>query len=359
MAKQKRDYYEILGVSRDATQPEIQKAFRRLAMQYHPDRNKDPGAEDKFKEINEAYEVLNDDQKRRLYDLHGHDGLNAQGFHQEGFNPFDIFNSVFGDAFSFGVDDDFGGPFGSFFTNARTAQQDHIELNLLIDVKIGFIEAAKGAIKDVEYPRNKTCGRCDGSGAEPGPGNVVPCSACDGKGSVIKNQKTPFGIFQTQRTCSACRGQGEVIHKKCSACRGRRVVEETTRRKIQIDPGTFDQDVVVIKNEGNVFANQVGDLYVRIAVKPSMIFERNKNDVVVRPLVDPILAIVGGKITVPTLDGNKEIILKPGTANGERITIAGGGIKSAERGLFKSARHHGDLIVIVTYAKPNHYSKHD
>ncbi|WP_027123913.1 DnaJ domain-containing protein [Mycoplasmoides pirum] len=361
MAKSKRDYYEVLGVNRNATQQEIKKAFRKLAMQYHPDRNKAPDAEDKFKEINEAYEVLNDDEKRRLYDMHGHDGLNAQGFHQEGFNPFDIFNSVFGEGFNFGMDmdDGFGDVFSSFFGGGnRTSRQEYVELNQLIDIKISFISAVKGIIKDIEYPRNKTCNTCNGFGAEPGPNNIVSCSNCEGKGWIIKNQKTPFGTIQSRKTCSNCHGEGKIINKKCNTCKGNKVVEEIVKRKIQIDPGTYDQDVIVIKNEGNIFEKQVGDLYVRVTVENSMVFERNKNDIIVRPLVDPILAIVGGKIVVPTLDGNKEILIKPGTANNDRIIITNGGIKSPERGLFKNNRQ-GDLIVIINYAKPIHYSKHD
>ncbi|WP_033160106.1 DnaJ domain-containing protein [Mycoplasmoides alvi] len=362
MAAQKRDYYEVLGVGRNATQQEIKKAFRKLAMQYHPDRNKAPDAEEKFKEINEAYEVLDDPEKRRFYDMHGHEGLNAQGFHQGGFNPFDIFNSVFGEGFSFDMDmdDDFGSVFSSFFGGHSNQQQEGIELNKLIDIQINFIEAAKGTIKDIKFSRDKTCVTCDGSGAEPGYNNISSCAKCDGKGFVVQSQKTPFAVvFQTRRTCNNCKGQGKIITKKCSNCNGNKVIGETINRKIQIEPGTYDQDVIVIKNEGSSFNDKKGDLYVRITVLPSKIFERNKNDIIVRPLVDPILAIVGGNVMIPTLDGNKEITLKPYTANGECITISGGGIKTSnERSLFKNNRA-GDLVIIINYAKPANFSKSD
>lgn len=361
MAAKKRDYYEVLGVSRNATQQEIKKAFRKLAMQYHPDRNKAPDAEEKFKEINEAYEVLDDAEKRRLYDMHGHDGLNAQGFHQGGFNPFDIFNSVFGEGFSFNnfsmdMDDDIGDVFSSFFGRGRH-KDETIELNQLIDIQISFIDAARGVIKDIKYTRDKNCDVCNGSGAQPGEHNIDTCSKCGGEGYVIQNQKTVFAIFQTRKTCSSCNGRGTTIINKCLKCNGKKVISESVNRKIQIDAGTSDQDVIAVKNEGNSFNGKSGDLYVRVSVLQSSIFEKINNDIIVRPLVDPILAIVGGPITVPTLDGNTEINLKPYTANGERIIVTGGGIKGSGR-IFKANRG-GDLIIIINYAKPVNYSKQD
>lgn len=356
MAKQNRDYYEILGVSRSASQSEIKKAFRKLAMQYHPDRNKAPEAEEKFKEINEAYEVLSDDEKRKMYDTYGHEGLNASGFHAEDFNPFDIFNSVFGEGFANFSTGGFGDVFSEFFGGHATRQQPHVDLNRLVDIDITFIEAAKGVIREITYQRDILCKTCNGSGASDRPDSISTCASCEGNGYATRTQKTPFGAFQTKTVCGACHGEGKVIRDKCAACNANKVNTETVQRKIQIEPGLYDQDVIVIKGEGNQYKSQIGDLFLRVNVKPSRIFERSKYDVIVKPLVDPLLAIAGGIITVPTLDGVKEVRLKPGTANGERIILYGGGIVNNERTIFKSAKH-GDLILIITYARPNDYSK--
>lgn len=362
----KRDYYEVLGIARDASKSDVKRAFRRLAMQYHPDRNKDPGAEDRFKEINEAYEVLGDDEKRAMYNQYGHEGLNASGFHQEGFNPFDIFNSVFGDGF---MGFDFGGnaeeanmggdPFAHFFggNNRRRRAEPVIDLNRLVDVRISFVEAALGTIRDIEYTRQHQCSACSGSGAQGGPNNLVKCTTCDGVGTIIRSQKTPFGFFQQKALCNACHGAGTTIKEKCRSCNGEKLASETIKRKIQMEPGLFDQDVIAIKNEGSRFNGQTGDLFVRVNIAPSNIFERAKNDVIVRPLVDPIVALVGGTIQVPTLQGPKEIALKPRTANGERIIVAGGGIRYVDRGFFKNSRRVGDLIVIIAYARPVEFTK--
>lgn len=364
MPKSKRDYYEVLELSRNATQSDIKKAFRKLAMQYHPDRNKNPDAEERFKEINEAYEVLGDEEKRRLYDLHGFEGLNASGFHSEGFNPFDIFNSVFGEGFgNFSVDFDdsgFGDVFSHFFGGNSKKHRDLGDINVLIDIDISFVESAKGTIRDVEYEREKTCTLCGGTGADTTSLNSLEtCHVCEGSGVILRSQKTPFGVFQSKSRCSSCKGEGKNIRKKCSLCLGKKVINEKVKRKIQIEPGLFDQDVIIITGEGNSFHDRVGDLYVRVNILKSNIFERNNNDVIVHPVVDPILAIVGGSIFVPTLDGAKEIILKSGTANGERITVSGGGIKySRENGFFKNHRS-GDLIIIIKYARPVNYNKQD
>ncbi|WP_027119413.1 molecular chaperone DnaJ [[Mycoplasma] testudinis] len=368
MAQSKRDYYEILGITKSADQSEIKRAFRKMAMKYHPDRNKEPDAEERFKEINEAYEVLNDEEKRKVYDRYGHEGLNASGFHQEGFNPFDIFNSVFGEGFSGfsseGVE--FGGGFGDMFSSffggggRRQAQQEQqFEVNLLVDLHLNFIEAAKGCVKDVEYTRQKTCSTCSGSGAGTATDAIQVCSTCHGEGVIVQNKRTPFGTFQTQGICGSCRGEGKIIREKCATCKGQRTISETLVSKVKVDPGLYDQDVIVVKGEGHSFLNQVGDLYVRTNIAESRIFERSQNDILVKALIDPLDAMVGGTIYVATLNGLRQVEIKPGTRNGEQIILTGEGIKSAQPGrIFKSSRA-GDLIVIVTYAAPNRYNKQE
>lgn len=368
----KQDYYKILGVDRSASQSDIKRAFRKLAMQYHPDRNKDSGAEEKFKEINEAYEVLNDEEKRKLYDRYGHEGLNASGFHQEGFNPFDIFNSVFGeggfggfadaDNIEFG-DGGFGDVFSSFFGGGRKKQKgryrEKVEVNLLVDIKISFVESAKGCIKNIDYVREKNCDKCKGTGAAATANSIIDCATCQGEGVVVESRRTPFGTFQTQGICPTCRGEGKIIKEKCLACEGKRTISEKVEKKIQIDAGLYDQDVIVVKGEGHSYGDQVGDLYVRVNIEDSWIFKRSENDIIVKALVDPLVAIIGGTIHVATLDGIKEIPIKAETKSGESITISGGGIKTVQQGkIFKSSKT-GDLIVIVEYARPVHYSKQD
>lgn len=364
----KRDYYEILGISKNADQSEIKRAFRKMAMKYHPDRNKDPNAEELFKEVNEAYEVLNDEEKRKLYDRYGHEGLNASGFHQEGFNPFDIFNSVFGEGFSgfsegieFGSGG-FGDVFSSFFgggASRRASHHEQVEINLLVDLNLSFLESAKGCVRDVTYVRQKTCKICKGTGAGTSPNAIKICGTCHGEGVVVQTKRIPFGTFQTQGICGTCRGEGKTIREKCNNCHGQKMISEEVVHKVQAEPGLFDQDVIVVKGEGHTYMNQVGDLYVRVNIADSRIFERNHNDVIVKALIDPLEAIVGGTVQVATLNGMRQIEVKPGTRNGEQIILSGEGIKTSNQSRLFKMNRTGDLIVIITYSSPNHYSKHE
>lgn len=357
----KRDYYEILEVSRSATQQDIKKAFRKLAMKYHPDRNKDSDAEEKFKEVNEAYEVLSDEEKRKLYDTYGHEGLNASGFHQGGFNPYDVFNSVFS---GFDFEGGFGDVFSQFFGGGGSGfhNQEYIEevdLNLVHEIKINFLEAANGCIKNIKYTRQVTCPDCNGSGSADG--DVIACSDCNGEGFVVEQRRTLLGMFQTKKTCPSCKGEGQTIKNKCKKCKSRRMVDEVVERKVSIDSNVFYQDVVIVRGEGHIYKNLVGDLFLRVKIEPSRVFELRDNHVVVNVLVDPLVAITGGTILIPTLKEIKEINLKAGTKNGDIITIANGGINLKLDSRLYGANYNekGDLIVVINYARPSEYSKQE
>lgn len=371
----KRDYYEVLGISKNATIDEIKRAFRRLAMKYHPDRNKEPDAEQKFKEINEAYEVLSDENKRRSYDQFGFEGLNSSGF--SGSDPFDIFNQFFGGGrksssgqtfhFNFGGDDSSGSPFDDIFGNifgggqrssrARYSNQEEqlYDLNIKARFGITFLESVLGTHKKIKLKIKKTCPECNGTGASKEPGSIEVCDMCKGSGVVIKQQRTMFGIMQSQGVCPKCHGAGKIIHKKCPTCGGAKYLEKEIEIEFDIQPGIKNGETLVFENKGNIIKDKTGSLYLTIFVQESTIFERQKNDIFTSVLVDPIKAIAGGKIKVPTPYGMKEVELKPYTANGEQIIIANYGIKSTKKGLFAKSSN-GDLYVNIVYAKPNKYS---
>ncbi|QZX49268.1 DnaJ domain-containing protein [Mycoplasma sp. E35C] len=356
----KRDYYEILEISKSASQQDIKKAFRKLAMKYHPDRNKEPDAEEKFKEVNEAYEVLSDEEKRRLYDTYGHEGLNASGFHQGGFNPYDVFNSVFS---GFDFEGGFGDVFSQFFGGGAHSYHDHgyveeIDVNLVHEINLTFLEVANGCVKTIKYTRQITCPDCDGTGSADG--DVAACSDCNGEGYVLEQRRTLLGMFQTKKTCPTCKGEGQTIKNKCKRCKSKRMIDETVERNVSIDSNVFYQDVVVVRNEGHIFKNLVGDLYLRVKIEPSRIFELRDNDILVNVLVDPLIAITGGTIKIPTLKEIKEINLKPGTKNGDIITISNGGIDlKVDNHMFGSYSKKGDLVVVINYARPSEYNKEE
>ncbi|MDE6477110.1 MAG: molecular chaperone DnaJ [Mycoplasmoidaceae bacterium] len=371
MASNKRDYYEVLGISKSASQDEIKRAFRKLAMKYHPDRNKAPDAEQKFKEINEAYEVLSDEKKRQTYDQFGFEGLNNQGF--SGANPFDIFNEFFsgsknggGVHFSFGGEG--GSPFDGIFDNffggsgrSRRSSRAHPQEEQLYDLDIRarfgitFLESVLGVHKKIKLKIKKTCPECNGTGASNEPGSLEVCDMCKGSGVVVKQQRTMFGVMQSQGVCPKCHGAGKIIHKPCKTCGGAKYLESEIQIEFDIAPGIKNGETLVFEGKGNSIKNRTGNLYVTIFVEESKIFERQKNDIYTEVLVDPLKAIAGGTITIPTPYGTKDIEIKPHTANGDQIIISGFGIKSNKKGLF--GHSSGDLVATIVYAKPNKYSQ--
>ena len=362
----KRDYYEVLGISKSATEQDIKKAFRRLAMQYHPDRNKAPDAEEKFKEINEAYAVLSDKDKRATYDRFGFDGLNQQGFTGGG-NPFDIFNEFFGNGqggvkFSFGGDDDdigdiFGGLFGGRRRTSRRQQRVVIpyELNIQTEITIDFLDSVLGCNRDITLKIKSACDECKGTGLANEPDAQATCPHCHGTGVLIQSRRTPFGLMQSQTTCPYCNGTGKIVKKACPKCKGKKYVEAFKTYEVEIDPGIENGQVVKIEGKGHSYKEYTGDLYVRINVNESRIFKKIKNTLYVQVIVDPLQAIVGGEIQVPTPYGFKTLKLPAGTPDEARFEISNCGIKGTKAKLF--GKSNGDLVVIVKYADPQRYSK--
>lgn len=349
----KRDYYEILGISKNANESEIKKAFRKKAMEFHPDRNKSPDAEEKFKEVNEAYEVLSDPNKKATYDKYGHDGLNSQGFHSEGFDPFDIFNQFFGGGNGGGFEDIFGNMFGGGFGfGGRSSQRDdEVDANLMVGITITFIESVLGAKKKIEYSIDVECEECEGSGASKEDGSIQTCSDCNGQGYVISRKKTMLGVIQTQGICHKCNGKGKEILKKCPKCNAKKYLKEKRVIDIDIPPGINSNENFVVNNQGNKVHGRQGNLYVNVKIVPSKVFERRDKDIYVIAKVDPLQAITGGDIFVPTPYGVKKIKIKPGTKHDDVITISGHGIKSQRK--FSS---DGDLIAVIQYTSPSKYS---
>ena len=360
----KRDYYDVLGVSKNASLEEIKRAFRKLAMKYHPDRNKEPGAEEEFKKINEAYQVLSDDEKRKLYDQFGFEGLNQSGFNSENINPFDIFNQFFGGSggFSFNTNDD-DGPFGDIFSSmfggrrrqrSNWRNQAKFDQDIHAQITISFLDSILGTTKTFDINIKKTCDECGGNGAGNHGKDIKDCPQCNGKGYVISQTRTIMGIMQSQSICRKCNGTGKIINSKCSKCGGKGYLESLQTIKFDIPPGIKNGETIVINNQGNKINSVRGNVYITIFVQPSKIFKREGNKLYTRVLVDPINAICGGVISIPTPYGIKQLKLKPYTANNDSITVANMGIKDIRIGPF-SKKSNGDLILIINYAAPNRY----
>lgn len=346
----KRDYYEILGVPRDATQEEIKKAYRKLARQYHPDVN--PGnkeAEEKFKEITEAYEVLSDEKKRAQYDQFGHAGDPGAGF--GGFGGFGDFQGTgFG-----GLDDLFDMFFGGTgFGGARASRRPQPQrgADLRYDLTIDFEEAAFGAKKNISIPRTETCSTCGGTGAAPGT-HPSKCNVCGGTGEIRTTQTTPFGRFQSIRTCHRCHGTGEIITTPCGTCHGQGRVRRTRNITITIPPGVDTGSRLRVAGEGEagILGGPPGDLYVIIKVRPHKIFRRKDDDVYVEIPISVVQAALGGEVEVDTLDGKDKIRIPEGTQHGATFTLRGKGIPR----LHGSGR--GDQIVTVQVVVPTNLNE--
>lgn len=315
----KRDYYEVLGISRQASADEIKKAYRKLARQYHPDANPDrKDAEEKFKEIAEAYEVLSDPEKRANYDRFGHAGVNGQGFGGfEGFGGFG--NADFG-----GLGDIFDMFFGGGGRKRRGPEKGN---DLRVDLEISFEEAAFGLEKDIKVPRIEECGTCGGSGAAPGT-KAQTCSACNGSGQVQFAQSTPFGRIVQSRTCDRCRGTGKVIEKPCPTCHGAGQVRKTRSIHVKIPAGVDSGTRLRVAGEGEagLRGGPRGDLYVYIYVKSHKFFHRDGNDVVVEVPLSFAQAALGDEIEVDTLDGQVKVKIPEGTQTGTVFRLRGRGI---------------------------------
>ena len=338
----KRDYYEVLGVSRTATDVEIKSAYRKLALKYHPDRNPgDHAAEEKFKESAEAYSVLADADKRHLYDRYGHAGLG--GAATGGFDPtvFTGFEDILG-----GLGDIFG--LGDVFGGGRRRGGVQRGADLRYDLEISFDEAAKGTETSVQIPRLESCESCSGSGAAPG-SKATTCPQCQGRGQLRYQQ----GFFTVARTCGQCRGTGSVIAKPCTTCKGSGRVQKERKLTVRVPPGIATGQRLRLSGEGEAGGpgGPPGDLYVVIHVQEHPFFHRDGNDLYCEvPLNFPTLAL-GGEIRIPTLEGEEPFKVPEGTGSGQSFRLRGRGMPDV------SGRGRGDLFVTVKVITPKKLSK--
>lgn len=328
----KRDYYEVLEVPRNANEEDIKKAFRRKALEYHPDRNREEGATERFKEINEAYQVLSDSESRARYDRFGHRGVNGNA--GRGFDGFSDFGG-------------FGDIFESFFGGAsatRTRRGRDVELAL----SVSFREAIFGATRETEIVRREVCSRCKGTRGEPGSATQT-CNTCNGNGKVRRAQRTLFGNFEQISECPTCRGIGTRVERECLRCNAAGVANNRRKISIDIPAGVDDGTRIVMRGHGDAgeYGGTAGDLYVRVHVEHDRVFTRSGNDVVIRAELNVVSAMLGGTITVPTLEGDKEVTIDPGVQTGHQIVMRGLGVPR-----LRNDGPRGDQIVQIAVITP-------
>lgn len=345
----KRDYYEVLGISKNSDISEIKKAFRTMAKKYHPDVNKEPDAEAKFKEVNEAYEVLSDPEKRAHYDRFGHQDPRQQASGFGGFNGgFADFGDIFGEFFGGGFGSSGGG--SSFHHEEQRADN-----NVYASVVISFMESIKGTEKKVSFRRTKSCSKCNGSGGAT-PNDVRTCSTCKGMGRVRTDKRTFFGVVQTESICPTCHGSKKVITNKCSQCKGSGEEKESVSLTIVIPKGIENGERLVVSNRGNQTPYGTGNLYVEIVVKQSRYFERSGLDLYTALYVDPIQAILGGDVEVVTPWGRTFVNIPAGVEHDARIKVPKYGIKKEQKNNLLNQLKEGNLFVIIKFAKPDYSS---
>jgi molecular chaperone DnaJ len=342
---EKRDYYEVLGVSRNASKDEIKDAYRKLAMQYHPDRNKAPDAEEKFKEISEAYAVLSDDEKRQQYDMLGHAGFDQRYSTEDIFRGAD-FNSIFSDL-GFGFGDIFRIFFGGGFGGDGFRERINKGQDLVYDLEITLEEAAKGTEKEIEVPRTEKCEVCGGSGASPGT-SPRTCPKCNGAGRVQHMRKSSFAMYVQVTPCSTCRGKGTIIDSPCKNCHGTGLVKKRRKISVKIPVGIDEGYQLRLRGEGEMAPNggEAGDLYVLVHIAQHELFMREGDDLWQVLMISYPQAALGAEVSVPTLDGPTTVKIKPGTQAGETIQLKGKGMPRF-RGYGK-----GDLLVRVGISVP-------
>lgn len=336
----KRDYYEVLGVERNADAATLKKNYRKLALKYHPDRNPgDQEAEDKFKEAAEAYEVLTDPKKKQMYDQYGHKGLENQGF--SGAGGFDDIFSSFGDIF-----EDFFG----FGNSRRGGGRGRVQkgADLRYDITIDFLEAAFGTEKEITLDKYETCETCGGNGCKPGTSPEI-CGVCRGTGQYSQSQ----GFFTVRSTCPQCQGKGKSISSPCPDCHGQGKVVKTKKVSLKIPAGVDSGSRLRLTNEGEAAPNggPNGDLYVFINVKKHKYFQRNEDDIICLAEISFVQATLGAKITIPTLSGEETLKIPAGTQYGETFRLRGEGIASLRTG------RRGDQIIQVEIKTPKKINK--
>lgn len=335
----KKDYYEVLGLSKGASDDEIKKAYRKLAKQYHPDMNPgDKVAEGKFKEVNEAYDVLSDPDKKAKYDQYGHAafdpaggfGGSSGGFGFDGFDISDIFSSFFG-----------GGSSGARRNGPMRGDDVRVRLNL------DFEEAVFGCKKDISYQRIQKCPECSGTGAAKGT-SAKTCPDCGGRGQVRAQQRTPFGVMQTNRTCDKCHGTGQYIETPCKNCRGTGFVRGTKKLSVSIPAGIDDGQSIALRGEGSDGRNggTAGDLIITVSVRPHAFFEREGYDIYCDVPVTFADLALGSEIRVPTIDGEEKLTIPEGTQSGTTFTLKGKGVQMV------NSKGRGNMYINVTVEIP-------
>lgn len=337
----KRDYYEVLGVKKDATADEIKKAYRKLTKENHPDLHPgDKACEERFKEANEAYEILSDEEKRKKYDQYGHAAFDPNaGFGAGGFDGFGGFGG-FGDIFS----DIFGGFGGSTRSNPNAPRRGE---SVRATVNISFEEAAFGCKKEVTVAKVETCTDCKGTGCAPGTTPEI-CPDCKGTGSVTVSQRTPFGMMQSSTQCSKCRGTGRIIHQPCKTCRGMGAVRRQHKVEVNIPAGIDDGQTISKPGGGNAGVNggPAGDLLVSVIVRPHARFERDGTSVLLDQEISYAQAVLGAEVEVPTLDGKVKLTIPEGTQPGAVFRLRGKGIP------YLRGSGRGDQFVSVSIKVP-------
>lgn len=346
----KRDYYEVLGVSKNASKDEIKSAYRKLAKKYHPD-NKETGDEAKFKEVQEAYDILFDDQKRDAYNQFGHAAFEQTGGGPGGGNPF-------GGGFSgFGEDINLGDIFSSFFGGGsarRSASRAGPQRgdDILMKHRVEFMDTVTGKDEEVSFDYDEDCPHCHGTGAE-SPSDIKTCSRCSGKGTIIRQQRGIFGMMNTETICPDCNGAGRTISKKCSVCGGSGHKRTKKTMKIHIPVGIQNGQQIRLQGMGAAGSNggEHGDLYIEVSVRPHPYFQRERNDIHLTIPIDFVDAILGAKIEVPTVNGNVYLTIPEGTQPGQTLRMRGQGIKDLRTG------KPGDQYVHLDIKSPTSLNK--
>ena len=345
---ERRDYYEILGVERTADETTIKRAYRTLAMRYHPDRN--PGDSDcvaRMKELNEAYAVLCDGDKRRLYDMYGHDGLS-------GYSQSDIFSGVdFSSLFrEFGLGGFGDGLFANLFGHGRTATRERRRASdLRYNFELTLEEAASGVERVLEIPRRRTCSSCRGTGAKEGA--VSTCERCRGSGQMVKEHRSGIGVFRQVSVCSACGGTGRIVKEPCTLCEGHGVLEEVHEVTVTIPAGVDTGHTIRLEGEGESGDGDIapGDLYVVVSVSKHAVFERHGDDLYMQQDIGIVEAALGASLSIACIDGEATLDVPDGTQNGSLLRLKGRGMPRL------GSRHRGDLYVVIHVAVPTNLTK--
>ena len=344
-----KDFYEVLGIERNASSEDIKKAYRKLAIKYHPDKNPgDQKAEEKFKEISAAFEVLKDEEKRQKYDQFGHDAFSGGGGFSRGVDPFDLFKDVFGGG---GGGGGFGSIFDDFFggSSGGPASEGSQGADLRVSVKITLEQAAKGVEKEIKYHHHGECVKCEGSGASSGSGKVM-CSTCGGIGQVASNQ----GFISIRRTCPTCSGTGVMIEKPCQECKGEGRIRKQGKVKVKVPPGVSHGNRLCSRGRGDAGARggSAGDLYVDVLIEDHPLFERDEDDLFHDIQIPFALAALGGTIEVPTLDGKVSLKVPAGTQSNKTFRLRDHGMPN-----LRYASRKGDLYVKIAIEVPKNYPK--